>query len=227
MFPDGKTFPMTSPTTALAWNGSMVDSLSRAQFRRRLAMGLAAVAAAFGLLFVASTWRLQSSSTFYVIQAIGLALIVVAIAGRTWCAVYIGGRKKITLVQEGPYAMVRHPLYSFSIIGAAGIGALWGSFVVSLMLAVATALILKGVTRQEEQFLATRFGTEYTRYAAQVGRYIPRSFCWRKESIAPINHEVAMRTFIQSSFFLLGVPVAAFAQWGQISGFLPILVLLP
>ena len=227
MFPDGKTFPMTSPTTALAWNGSMVDSLSRAQFRRRLAMGLAAVTAAFGLLFVGSTWRLQSPNAFHLIQLIGLALIVVAIAGSTWCAVYIGGRKKVTLVQEGPYAMVRHPLYLFSIIGASGIGALWGSFVVSLMLAVATALILKSVTRQEEHFLAAKFGNQYTTYAAKVGRYIPRSFCWRKESIAPINHQVALRTFIQSSFFLLSVPVAAFAQWGQISGFLPILVALP
>ena len=28
MFPGGKTFPMTSPTIALAWNGSMVDSFT-------------------------------------------------------------------------------------------------------------------------------------------------------------------------------------------------------
>jgi protein-S-isoprenylcysteine O-methyltransferase Ste14 len=190
-------------------------------------MGLAAVTAAFVLLFVGSTWRIQSSSTLHLIQSFGLALIIVAIAGRTWCAAYIGGRKKVTLVQDGPYAMVRHPLYSFSIIGAAGIGALWGSLVVSFLLAVATAMILKGVTRREENFLAAKFGTQYTTYAAQVGRYIPRSFCWRKESIATINHEVAMRTFIQSSFFLLGVPVEAFAQWGQLTGILPILVMLP
>jgi protein-S-isoprenylcysteine O-methyltransferase Ste14 len=190
-------------------------------------MGSAAVTAAVVLLFVGSTWRLQYPNTFDLIRLIGLALIVVAIAGRTWCAAYIGGRKKITLVQDGPYAMVRHPLYSFSIVGAAGIGALWGSLIVAFMLAAATALILKGVTRQEEHFLAAKFGAQYTAYAAQVGRYIPRSFCWRTESIAPINHEVAMRTFIQSSFFLLGVPVAAFAQWGQLSGFLPILVMVP
>jgi hypothetical protein len=123
--------------------------------------------------------------------------------------------------------MVRHPLYLFSIIGAAGIGALWGSFVVSLTLSVATALILKGVTRQEEQFLAAKFGASYTTYAAHVGRYIPRRYRWRKESIAPINHAIAMRTLAQSSFFLLGVPIAALAQWGQLSGSLPVLVALP
>jgi hypothetical protein len=94
-------------------------------------------------------------------------------------------------------------------------------------LALATALILNGVTRLEEHFLAAKFGPQYTTYAAQVGRYIPRSFCWPTESIAPLNHEVAMRTFVQSSFFLLGVPVAAFAQWGQLSGYLPILLLVP
>lgn len=190
-------------------------------------MGLAAVTAAFVLLFVGSTWRLQHPNVFYLIQFVGLALIFVAIAGRTWCAAYIGGRKKVALVQNGPYAMVRHPLYSFSIIGAAGIGALWGSFVVSLILAVATALILKSVTRREEHFLAAKFGSQYAMYAKQVGRYVPRSFSWRNESIAPINHAIAMRTLIQSSFFLLGVPIAAVAQWGQLSGILPILLMVP
>lgn len=205
----------------------MLESLSRAQFHRRLLMGFAAVTAALVLLFVGSTWRLQYPNVFRLIQWIGLALILVAIAGRTWCAAYIGGRKKVALVQDGPYAMVRHPLYSFSIIGAAGIGALWGSFVVSLTLAVATALILKGVTRQEEQFLAAKFGAQYAAYAREVGRYVPRSLCWRNESIAPINHAIAMRTLMQSSFFLLGVPIAGIAQWGQLSGLLPILLVLP
>jgi protein-S-isoprenylcysteine O-methyltransferase Ste14 len=204
-----------------------MDALSRAQFRRRLIMGFAAALATLALLFVGSSWRLHSPSTYNLIQLAGLTLILLAIAGRTWCAVYIGGRKKVSLVQDGPYALVRHPLYLFSIIGSSGIGALWGSVVVSFALAMATAMILKGVTRQEEQFLEAKFGAEYTTYAAQVGRYIPRRFGWPSGSTATINQDVALRTFIQSSFFLAGVPVAALAQWGQFDGFLPILVNLP
>ncbi len=205
----------------------MEQSLSHAQFRRRIVMWLAATTASCVLLFVGSTWRLQSPAVYQLIQSIGLALILVAIAGRTWCAAYIGGRKKVTLVQDGPYSLVRHPLYAFSTIGAAGIGALWGSFVVSFVLAVATAMILQGVTRREEEFLAAKFGTEYAAYAARVGRYMPRRFGWRNDCTGKINQDVAVRTFIQSSFFLMGVPVAAFAEWGQLSGVLPILVNLP
>ena len=223
MCPGGKAFPMTGPIAA----DGLMDALSRAQFRRRVIMGLAAALATVALLVVRSSWRLHSPSTYQLIQLAGLTLILLAIAGRTWCAVHIGGRKKVSLVQNGPYALVRHPLYSFSIIGAAGIGALWGSFVVSIVLATATAMILKGVTRKEEQFLAARFGAEYTTYAAQVGRYIPRRFGWPGDSVATINRDVALRTFIQSSLFLAGVPVAALAQWGQLKGVLPILVNLP
>ncbi len=190
-------------------------------------MGFAAASATLVLLFVGSSWRADSPRTYHLIQLAGLILILLAIAGRTWCAIYIGGRKKVSLVQNGPYAMVRHPLYSFSIIGAAGIGALWGSVAVAFMLAAATAMILKGVTQQEEQFLTAKFGAEYTTYAAQVGRYIPRRFGWPSGSAASINQEVALRTFIQSSFFLAGVPIAALTQWGQFEGFLPILVNLP
>ena len=115
---------MTGPI-ALGF-GRPYDALSRAQFRRRLVIGFAAALATLALLFVGSSWRLHSPSTYKLIQLAGLTLILLAIAGRTWCAVYIGGRKKVSLVQNGPYALVRHPLYTFSIIGAAGIGALMG-----------------------------------------------------------------------------------------------------
>jgi protein-S-isoprenylcysteine O-methyltransferase Ste14 len=190
-------------------------------------VGFAAATATVTLLFVGSSWRLQSPITYRLIQLAGFTLIVLAIAGRTWSAVHIGGRKKLSLVQTGPYALVRHPLYSFSIIGAAGIGALWGSVVVSFALAIATAMILKGVTRQEEQFLAAKFGSEYATYAAQVGRYIPRRFGWPSGSAYKINQAVTLRTFVQSSLFLAGVPVAALAQWGQLDGHFPLLVNLP
>ena len=88
-------------------------------------------------------------------------------------------------------------------------------------------MILKGVTRQEEQFLTARFGAEYTTYAAQVGCYIPRHFGWPSGSPATINRDVVLRTFVKSSLFLAGLPVAALAQWGQSEGVLQISLNLP
>jgi protein-S-isoprenylcysteine O-methyltransferase Ste14 len=47
--------------------------------------------------------------------------------GRTWCSLDISGRKKRELVTVGPYALVRNPLYIFTLLEAFGIGAQSGS----------------------------------------------------------------------------------------------------
>ena len=40
---------------------------------------------------------------------------------------YVGGRKNAELVTTGPYSMMRNPLYFFSLLGVAGVGAQTGS----------------------------------------------------------------------------------------------------
>ena len=39
------------------------------------------------------------------VEGFGLAAIIVAIVGRAWCSLYIGGRKKAEIVDRGPYSM--------------------------------------------------------------------------------------------------------------------------
>ena len=74
-----------------------------------------------------SRWRVPYPHLYALIEKAGLALIVICILGRTWCTLYIGGRKKRELINKGPYSVVRNPLYFFTTIGAAGIGG-GGSF---------------------------------------------------------------------------------------------------
>jgi protein-S-isoprenylcysteine O-methyltransferase Ste14 len=178
----------------------------------------------FLLLFVGSGWRAESPRVAAAMEWFGLVMIALAITGRSWCAIYIGGRKKVDLVMQGPYSLVRHPLYVFSIIGAAGIGALWGSIIVSMSLALITAAILYSISKKEEAFMLASFGEPYEIYRSRVGGFIPHFGTWSDADVVTARPSIVVRTFFQSSLFLLGVPAAELVQWAHSAKVLPILV---
>ena len=64
----------------------------------------------------------EGSLTDILLETFGLFLLTVCSMGRLWALLYISGYKKLELITEGPYSIVRHPLYVFSLIGAIGIG---------------------------------------------------------------------------------------------------------
>ena len=82
-------------------------------------------------------------------------------------------RKQHTLVTNGPYRWVRHPLYSLAVLlGVANslAAANWFFFVAGCLV----FLLLAIRTRKEEQNLIARFGDDYRNYMQQTGRFVPR-----------------------------------------------------
>lgn len=79
-----------------------------------------------------------------------------------------GGR----LITHGPYAWVRHPMYSALILVVAGIVLLHFDWIPALA-AVALIGVLTAKTFFEERSLNASFGA-YAAYAARVGRFVPR-----------------------------------------------------
>ena len=82
-------------------------------------------------------------------------------------------RKQHTLVTNGPYRWVRHPLYSsaaLAIIGNSLIAANWFIFVAGCL--VLLMLVIR--TRKEEQNLIAKFGDDYRNYMQRTGRFVPR-----------------------------------------------------
>lgn len=77
------------------------------------------------------------------------------------------------LVIEGPFRFVRHPAYSGDL-------ALWlGSALATanLLLLLLWPLYVFGAfmqSRAEDELLASKFGDDHRRYAARVGRFVPR-----------------------------------------------------
>jgi len=75
------------------------------------------------------------------------------------------------LVESGPYALVRHPIYSGVILGAIGWALLFRS-PVTLLLALALFVFFDVKSRREERWLARTF-PRYSAYQRRVRKLIP------------------------------------------------------
>lgn len=109
---------------------------------------------------------------------IGLALVLGGQALRFWAAGYIPKyRTEVigapVLVTWGPYKWVRNPLYAGNAIMGLGWSLMvgWGwviAFVIAFMLLYSMIII-----PAEEEFLADKFGAEYTEFKKRVPQLIP------------------------------------------------------
>jgi protein-S-isoprenylcysteine O-methyltransferase Ste14 len=102
----------------------------------------------------------------------GLAIQSAQTLGRQW-SLEARLLPEHTLVREGPYRYVRHPIYSAMLGLLVGTGVnvtAWWALAGASVLYVAGTLLRTGV---EERLLRERFGEEYARYAAEVPALLP------------------------------------------------------
>jgi protein-S-isoprenylcysteine O-methyltransferase Ste14 len=80
-------------------------------------------------------------------------------------------KDEATLVETGPYAIVRHPIYSGLVFGALGLGLFVHGW---LTIGYATALFafFDVKSRREERWLTERF-PEYAEYRRRVRKLVP------------------------------------------------------
>lgn len=213
-------------TAADATASPGAPDLHRAQKRRRLSLAaIVAVAAAFAL-FARSSWG-SGSAVHEIVEFAGLALIVACMLGRTWCTLYIGGRKKHVLVTDGPFSLCRNPLYVFSTLGAAGIGLTTGSIVVGLVLGLAIGFVFDRVVRREEEWLLAHHGAAYADYCAATPRWLPRLRNWKDTEMVEARPRLLAITFREASLLLIALPAMELVEWLQGAGWLPVLLNLP
>jgi protein-S-isoprenylcysteine O-methyltransferase Ste14 len=203
-------------------DGSQLQSVQR---RRKQAFVLGLALWIVLLLFTESRWRVSAPGFYTLIWALGLVLILVCIMGRTWCTLYIGGLKKRQLVTLGPYSVTRNPLYAFTIIGAAGIGAQTGSLLTALLAGGFALAVFTVVVTREEGFLASAFGADFAGYAAKVPRFLPDFAQWQEADELLVRPRLVRQTFLDACVFLLAVPVTGLMDWVREVAGLPILQL--
>ena len=76
-------------------------------------------------------------------------------------------------MQDGPYALARHPLYLGNFLIGLGFTIMAGKVSLIALLLVTFAIIYFSTIAEEEEFLQDRFGREFSEYARQVPRFIP------------------------------------------------------
>jgi len=198
--------------------------IASVQMARKLGF-LVTLALFAGLFFFgASVW---SETVYETIRWIGAALIFVCISGRTWCSLYIGGRKNYELVTIGPYSISRNPLYVFSIIGAIGVGAQFGAASVAILAGLCAWLIHVLVVRQEERLLLALQGEVYAKYLAEVPRFFPRFSRWKNVDVLEVRTRAFARTFADACIFLGAIPAAAGLELLHDLGLLRVFFRLP
>jgi protein-S-isoprenylcysteine O-methyltransferase Ste14 len=104
----------------------------------------------------------------------GFVFLGVATLGRVWCLLFIGGAKNEALVTEGPYSVVRNPLYICNFIGFVGLGLAIEQPTMAALLALLFALYYPSIAAREEAELLNRFGAAYVAYQERTPRWLPR-----------------------------------------------------
>ncbi|MFQ6059099.1 MAG: methyltransferase family protein [Anaerolineae bacterium] len=89
----------------------------------------------------------------------------------TSCAVQLKERHR--LIQHGPYALVRHPMYLGYWLLLAGVALIYRTWSPLLFLAMFVPAFYRRAQR-EEQALEAMFGAEWQAYAARVPMFVPR-----------------------------------------------------
>jgi protein-S-isoprenylcysteine O-methyltransferase Ste14 len=107
-----------------------------------------------------------------VAAGVGVAVWARLRLGRNWSGV-AALKEGHTLVRAGPYALVRHPIYSGIVLALAGTAVASGT----PMALVGLAVVGTGVglrIRREEALLLGHFGDAYLAYRAEVPALVPR-----------------------------------------------------
>jgi protein-S-isoprenylcysteine O-methyltransferase Ste14 len=89
-----------------------------------------------------------------------------------WFSASFGVKPMHVLITRGPYAIVRHPMYTALVVLGVGLGMAWNSGV-SVGFALLYLPLFWMHTAIEEQMFEAHFGDEWRAYKARVPRLVP------------------------------------------------------
>jgi protein-S-isoprenylcysteine O-methyltransferase Ste14 len=93
--------------------------------------------------------------------------------GENWAPSVSGVRKDAVLVTGGPYAIIRHPIYSGAFIFLAALALVAANLFILLPTLGLLAVLYTSID-EEEAILIDRFGDEYREYMKRIPRFIPK-----------------------------------------------------
>lgn len=131
----------------------------------------------------ALTARFLPASQAQLWAAVGAALTLVGLLFTVWARVYLGRnwsgvvtlKADHELITGGPYALVRHPIYTGLLLAFIGTALAIGEWRGVLSVALALVAIVHRIF-VEESFMRQQFGAAYDHYALRVRALVPGVF---------------------------------------------------
>jgi len=110
----------------------------------------------------------------------GAAILAAGLAFTVWARVYLGGnwsglvtlKQDHELIRGGPYALVRHPIYTGVLVAFIGTAIARNEWRGLLAVAIVFVALWRKL-KLEERFLGDAFGESYSKYRAEVSALIP------------------------------------------------------
>jgi protein-S-isoprenylcysteine O-methyltransferase Ste14 len=123
-----------------------------------------------------SRWLLWRPWTFW----LGAMLTTAGLLFSVWARLHLGRHWSATvtlkqgheLITSGPYALVRHPIYTGLLLGFVGSAIALGEVRGLLAVAIVFAALWRKL-RLEERWMVERFGPSYQAYAGRVAALVP------------------------------------------------------
>ena len=161
------------------------------------------------------------------VDALALLFAAFASLGRIWCSVFIAGRKDVELVTTGPYALCRHPLYTLSMIGGAGLGLATHSLLLTGVTLLVLGTLFTRASTAEDRFLAARFEQRFESYRAATPRFWPQRWREPRPETLTVRPAILWKAFVDAGAFLLLFALVVLARRIGDSGLLATPLVLP
>jgi len=178
------------------------------------------------VLFTSHTFEQETlvDTTF---EISGLFLLSICSLGRLWSLMYLSGYKHDRLIIEGPYSMVRHPLYLFTLIGAVGIGLSSENILVLLLVIIFYIIYYPFTIIAEEKMIIRKFGPDCLEYMKRTPRFIPKLSLYKEPEKFEVKTTMFVKNFVDAMWFIWMFPVLHFIEMLQNEGVLPVLFRIP
>jgi protein-S-isoprenylcysteine O-methyltransferase len=129
-------------------------------------------------LFPAASYGTYSTS------CLGLGMMLVGLLLRWWAIVHLGRLFTVNVavaidhrvVDDGPYALIRHPSYTGALLVIGGVALCFGNFASDLVLIAPYAMLVMTRMRIEEATMARELGESYRAYMKRTKRLIPKIY---------------------------------------------------
>ena len=188
----------TSPNSNHPYPPAVKEQAGSWLFRHRTALPLPIAAA---ILLIPAGQEDRGAE----LAAAGVSITILGEAIRLWGVQHIGAISRTRsdrvgpLVDTGPFAYIRNPLYVGNIL-------LWVGFAITARLAwlAPIALVLLAIEYHfivgwEEHLLIQKLGDDYRDYVTRVPRWLPTSY--RGDNSAGRNNEVAPKASVSAVAF--------------------------